>query len=166
MKKSLFILGLLFYYTINTFSPEADISLRLTSVVSENENIKISFEFENTSEKDIAVYIPDSADICRQILKIKFVSTKDSTVHTYEPCIWYADTKLLKLDCNNSMVLAPKEKKVIYMNLLKKEIFPKLKQNTSYSISLELYLKDAIGESVFVNYFDEDIVSNSLVYKN
>lgn len=166
MKKTVLIFGLLFFCIMNSSSQKDDIIMRLNSISSVKGKIRINFEFVNVSQKDIAVYIPTSTDICRGFFKIKFISTNDSTIHTYEPCTWYADAKLIEMDCENSVILKPKEKKVLFMNLIRKEMLPLLRKNTSYKVLLELYLKEMVGKSVFRYYLEEDISSNYLIYNN
>lgn len=166
MKKTIIILGLLFLYEINAFSQEKEVSMQLLSITNTKDEIKIKFQFTNNSEKDIAIYSLTPTDICRNFFEINFISIKDSTIHTYKPCDWIADAELIKLDCKNSIILAPKEAKILNMNLHKKRIFPFLVKNISYNVFLKLYLKDNIGKSVFPNYFAEDILSNYLTYNN
>jgi len=165
MKKIIIMFELLFINVSNILSQEK-ISLQFLSILSIKNEIRIKFEFENISDKDIALYIPTSQDICRQIFKIKFISVKDSTVHTYEPCTWYTDLSYIRLDCKNSIILMPKEKKIINMNLSKKHFSPFLSKDTSYKVLLEIYLKDINIQSIFSNYFNEDISSNYLIFKN
>jgi len=165
MKKYI-IFGLLFLYIANGFSQEKKVSMQLLSIIGVKNEIKIKFEFINSSEKDIAVYIPTSQDICKKIFKIKFISTKDSTIHTYEPCTWYTDLSSIKFNCMNCIILSPEEKRIVNMTLSKKHFSPFLNINTYYKVFLAVYLKDVYIESVFSNYLKEDVSTNYIIYNN
>lgn len=57
-------------------------------------------------------------------------------------------------------------KKVVSIKLLKKNFSPYLKVNNLYRVLLEIRLNGVNIESIFKNYFHDDIVSNCLIYKN
>jgi len=166
MKKVLIIIGLLFLFILKIESQENLLSFNFLYVRSIKNEIKIKFELCNQSDKDMAVYVPNYLDICRNIFTIKFISSKDSTIHIYFPCNWIADLKPIKLNCRNCVVLSPMGKKVISMKLLKKNFSPYLKGYNLYRVLLEIRLNGVNIESIFNNYFHDDIISNSLIYRN
>lgn len=163
MKKIFILIGLLFLFVLNIESQESLLSFNLLSVRSIKNEIKIEFEFCNQSDKDMAVYVPNYLDICRNIFTIKFISNKDSIIHTYSPCNWFVDLKPIKLNCKNCVILSPMEKKTVSIRLLKSKFSPYLKVNNLYRVLLEVRLKGTNIESVFNNYFHDDIVSNYLI---
>lgn len=165
MKKIIYLLGFLFIIS-NAYAQNRQLKMEITSVKSTKDSIAINIDVINVSDKKILVYLPDLQDICSSLMHIKFVDLKNNKFCEVLPCTYNANLKFLEINNKNSFILNSSEKKNIDYKFSKSNISPYLKKKYLYKVFVGWYFKDQYIKTSAENYFNDDVESNYVLFKN
>jgi hypothetical protein len=166
------LLGLLVILPSTLFGQEKRIRLEIGDCMSTKTSGSFHLTVTNMSNQPIVTYLPKTADICLQILKIKFIDLQNNKVHEFDPCTLIADLDHIILNSKNTLSLKPNEKFTQKVRFSKKDIFPYLKRGKSYKLFVEWRLegvnfeKEVQFETDLNNLFQENVASNKIDFRN
>ena len=142
---------------------EKKIKVEIVDCISTKKNISFCLRITNMSNKPIVTYLPKIDDICYGLIKIPIVELQNKKLYKFFPCASYAaDLDCIQTNSKNSISLNPKEKYNQYLNLNKKNIFPRLKKGRRYKFFVEWYLEGVCFKTDFKNLIQENIKSDEI----
>lgn len=165
MKKIIYLLGFLFIIS-NAYAQNKQLKMEITSVKSIKDSIAINIDVTNVSDQKIVVYLPNLVSICSSLMYIKFIDLKNDKHYNVYPCNYNANLKFIEINNKNSFILNSSEKKNIDYKFSKTNISPYLKKKHLYKVFVGWLLKFIYIKTSVENYFNDDIESNYVLFKN
>ncbi len=155
---------ILLIFTFIAFAQEKKVDVVIKGFFIYHDSLSFYIEIENVSNQVITIYKPETEDICRNILKIRFIDLDNSVVSVLFPCRYIIDLDRIILDCHNSVYLNHNERFGKKFNFSATKISPFLVKGKSYKISVELNLKEVNFETDLKNIYKDDIKSDELEF--
>jgi len=165
MNKIIYLLGFIFTIS-NAYAQDRQLKMEITNIKSNKDSITINIDVINVSDKEMVVYLPNLNSICSSLMHIKFIDLKNNKFCELLPCTYSANLKFIKLHSKNSFILNSGNKKNINYTFSKLNISPYLKKNYLYKVFVGWYLKDMYIKTSAENYFNDDVESNYVLFKN
>jgi hypothetical protein len=158
---------LVFLFVIsNACAQDKQLKLEIASIKSNKNSITINVDVINKTDKEIVVYIPDLLDICSGLMHIRFINTRNNRKHELFRCTSIADLDHIELNSKNSRIINSYNRVKIKYSFVKKHITPYLKKKNTYKVIVGWYFKDVFIKTDLKNYFNDDVESNYILFKN
>lgn len=163
----IFLQLIVFLFLIsNVCAQDKQLKLEITSIKFNKNIITINVDVINISDKEIVVYIPDLLGICSGLMHIRFINTKNNMQHEFFRCNSWADLNHIELNSKNSRLINSNNRVRIKYSFVKKNITPHLKKMNTYKLIVGWYFKSVYIKTNLKNYFNDDVESNYILFKN
>ena len=165
MKRIIQLFAFIFFVS-NSYSQNSQLKMKIVSLRTYKNNIELCVEVNNLSNQEIAVYYQNIDQICSNLMYIRFVDTKSNQFHVLFPCTSVPDLNHIELTKNNSLFIdAGKQVSISYL-FKKKDVKPYIKKKKIYKVIVGWHFKDIFIKTNFKNYFNDDVESNYVLFKN
>jgi hypothetical protein len=165
MKRIIQLLEFIFIVSC-LYSQTPQLKMKIISLNSHKKSIELCVEVDNLSSQEIAIYYQNIDQICSSLMSIKFIDTKNNQIHLVFPCTSIPDLNHIDLTDKNSLIIGAKNKVSINYSFNKKNLAPYLKKKRRYKVIVGWYFKDVFIKTDFKNYFNGDVESDSILFKN
>lgn len=150
----------------NSYSQNSQLKMKIVSLRTYRNNIELCVEVNNLSNQEIAIYYKNIDQICSNLMHIRFVDMKSDQFHILFPCTSVPDINYIELTKNNSLLVEAGKTVNINYSFSKKDIKPSIKRNKTYKVFVGWNFKDIFIKTDFNNYFNDDVESNYVLFKN
>jgi hypothetical protein len=160
--KTLKIIIILFVVSILKVNAQSSVILKVEDIWANSDSLFLQFSIANKGDQLIKIYKPERQDICCGIVKILLTNNVGEKSQII-PCVEIIDLDAINLNCKNSFYLFRDEKLFKEYRFSLKDVVPFLTKNTSYSVQMEIYLKDAPFEGEINDIYKQDLKSKNEV---